>query len=98
MYILENALGFILALFLVFYQRKDIVDRVRDSKLLGQCLNVMFFICDSFYDSAIFLTFSIQIASIVILVRLNFGVSANGMGDITARVTWVVSLLIMLSL
>lgn len=95
---LENALGFILALFLVFYQRKDIVDRVRDSKLLSQCLNVMFSICDSFYDSAIFLTFSIQIASIVVLVRLNFGVSANGMGDITARITWAVSLLTMLPL
>ena len=97
-YSLENTLDFILALFVLACRHKYIVDQVRDSKLLSQCWNVMFSICDSFYDSAIFLAFSIQIASIVVLKRLNFGVNANGMGDNTARITWAVSLLTMLPL
>lgn len=54
--------------------------------------------CGCFYDSAIFFTFSIQLASIVMLGRTDFGISASGMGDSTVRITWAISLLTMLPL
>ena len=51
-----------------------------------------------FYDSALFLTFSIQIAATVVLARSSYGIDTNGIGDITVRITWVVSLLTLLPL
>lgn len=54
--------------------------------------------CGCFYEIAIFFTFSIQLASIVMLARLDFGISASGMGDSTAKITWAISLLTMLPL
>lgn len=52
----------------------------------------------SSFDSAVFLCFSIQLASIVVMAKLNYGISAESMGDTTARVTWAVSLVTMLPL
>ena len=52
--------------------------------------------CDSFHDCAVFFTFSVQLASIVVLARLDFGISASDMGDSTAKITWAISLLTML--
>lgn len=52
--------------------------------------------CSCYYDCAIFFTFSIQLACVVVLARLDFGVSASGMGDSTAKITWAISLLTML--
>jgi hypothetical protein len=51
----------------------------------------------AFYDAAIFLCLSIQIASIVVLARLNYGISAD-MGDTATRLTWSVSLVTLLPL
>ncbi|KAI4219935.1 MAG: hypothetical protein L6R36_007977 [Xanthoria steineri] len=99
-YVLENALGFFFALALFFIPRSSPspgkaerwiphVERVRDVLMQG---------CSSYYDSAIFLCFSVQIASIVMLSRLDFGINASGMGDSTAKITWAVSLLTLLPL
>jgi hypothetical protein len=52
----------------------------------------------SFYTSAIFLAFSIQIAAIVFLVRANFGISTKGMEGYTIRITWAISILCLLAL
>jgi len=52
----------------------------------------------AFYDAAIFLCFSIQVASIVVLVRLNYGISADNMGDTATRLTWSISLVTLLPL
>jgi hypothetical protein len=47
-------------------------------------------------DAALFLAVSIQIAAVVVLVRKDFGINANGLGGITVEITWTVSLLTML--
>lgn len=52
----------------------------------------------SFDDCATFFTFSIQIASIVVLARVDYGLSAASMGDVTVRTTWTVSALTLLPL
>ncbi|KAL8771717.1 MAG: hypothetical protein Q9209_002908 [Squamulea sp. 1 TL-2023] len=70
----------------------------RQRPFLNRLNHVLAHGCSSFYDSAILLSFSIQIASIVMLSRLDFGVSASGMGDSTAKITWAVSLLTLLPL
>ena len=99
-YILENILGFLFALALFVLPRSSgnsqktghpvpYLERVRDILIQG---------CSTFYDSAVLLCFSIQIASIVMLSRLDFGISAGGMGDSTAKITWSVSLLTLLPL
>ncbi|KAL6713684.1 hypothetical protein ACLMJK_009149 [Lecanora helva] len=69
-----------------------------DTTKVNRCASVVRRSYSSFFDCAVFLTFSIQIPCIVVLARLDFGVSANGMGDSTAKITWAVSLLTLLPL
>lgn len=52
----------------------------------------------AYYDSAIFVAFAVQLASVVTLVKVNFGLSANGMGANNIQITWIVSLLTLLPL
>lgn len=59
---------------------------------------VMASAAEIFYDTAIFFAFGIQIASVVALSRANFGINANGMGAITLKITWAISLLTLLPL
>jgi len=59
---------------------------------------VMASAAEIFYDTAIFFAFAIQIASVVALSRANFGINANGMGAITLKITWAISLLTLLPL
>ena len=96
-YIIENALGLILVLSL-FLLRRRIPEHqeISNSAPLGRYIAVATRGCDSFHDCAVFFTFSIQLASIVVLARLDFGISASGMGDSTAKITWAISLLTML--
>lgn len=54
--------------------------------------------CTVFFDSAAFFTVSIQIACMIVLVRRDFGVSANGLGGFTTQITWAIALLSMLPL
>ena len=66
--------------------------------LLDRYISVIGWGCSSFYDCAVFFTFSIQLACIVVLTRLDVGISASGMGDSTAKIAWAVSLLTILPL
>jgi len=52
----------------------------------------------AFYDNAVFFTFAIQAASIATLTRVDFGISADGMGALTMQITWLVSMLTLLPL
>lgn len=52
----------------------------------------------AFNDCAIFFTFSIQIASMVVLARVDYNISAAFMGDMTVKITWTVSVLTLLPL
>ncbi|KAF1834755.1 hypothetical protein BDW02DRAFT_568721 [Decorospora gaudefroyi] len=52
----------------------------------------------TFYDNAFFFTFAIQVASIVTLTRVDFGINADGMGGITMQIAWLVSSLTLLPL
>lgn len=96
-YIIENVLGFVLVSSL-FILRRGIPEHQQTSSAapLLRYLAVATRGCDSFHDCTVFFTFSIQLACIVVLARLDFGVSANGMGDSTAKITWAISLLTML--
>ncbi|KAL8726924.1 MAG: hypothetical protein Q9166_006413 [cf. Caloplaca sp. 2 TL-2023] len=99
-YILENVLGFLFALALSILPRssRNTGEKCRHLNNLERLKYVLMQGCSCFYDSAIFFSFSIQLASIVMLALLDFGVSASGMGDSTAKITWAVSLLTMLPL
>ena len=96
-YIIENVLGFVLVSSL-FILRRGVPEHQQTSSAapLHRYMAVATRGCDSFHDCAVFFTFSIQLACIVVLARLDFGVSANGMGDSTAKITWAISLLTML--
>jgi hypothetical protein len=50
------------------------------------------------FDTAIFFTFAIQVASCVTLGRANFGMGADGMGAITMKIAWIISTLTLLPL
>ncbi|KAL8907481.1 MAG: hypothetical protein Q9207_001385 [Kuettlingeria erythrocarpa] len=94
-YILANLLGFFFALALLTLPQSPRVtkEESRQKTSKGRLRYVLTHGCSCFYDSAILLSFSTQVASIVMLSRLDFGVSASGMGDGTAKITWAVSLL-----
>ena len=96
-YIIENVLGFVLVLSL-FILRRRIPEHQQMSSAapLHRYVAVATRGCDSFHGCAVFFTFSIQLACIVVLARLDFGVSADGLGDSTAKITWAISLLTML--
>ena len=49
-----------------------------------------------FADAAILFTFSVQLASVVILIKKDFGISAKDFGGLTVEVTWAAALLTML--
>ncbi|KAK3726158.1 hypothetical protein LTR37_000306 [Vermiconidia calcicola] len=53
---------------------------------------------EAFYYCATFLASSIEIAAIVVLAKVDFGVSTYGMGDDTVRVTDAVAMIVLLPL
>ena len=98
-YVLENFLGLLLsAAVSILHRRSRGGLNAGRTKLFDRCMTVAKRGCRCFYDCAIFFTFSIQVACIVVLARLDFGVSASGMGDSTAKITWAVSLLTIIPL
>lgn len=99
-YILENILGFFfaLALFVLPQSSSNTQETGRPVPYLERVRDILIRGCSSFYNSAVILCFSVQIASIVMLSRLDFGISTGGMGDSTAKITWSVSLLTLLPL
>ncbi|KAH7354661.1 hypothetical protein BKA65DRAFT_226687 [Rhexocercosporidium sp. MPI-PUGE-AT-0058] len=52
----------------------------------------------TYFNSLIYFSASIQIASLIVLIRKDFGISANGLGGFTVQITWAVALLCMLPL
>lgn len=97
-YVVENVLALMLALSLFVLRRRNTNTPRVNTKFLDRCTSVATRGCSRYYDCAIFFTFSIQIACVVVLARLDFGVSASGMGDSTAKITRAISLLTILPL
>ena len=96
-YIIENVVGLILASLLHIILRQTNNKRRTDRPTSNnRYIPVLRRGCSSFYDCAVFFTFSIQLACIVVLPRLDFGINVSGMGDSTAKITWAVSLLTIL--
>ena len=96
-YIIENVVGLIfVSLLYIIHLRTNNEEKTAHPKLLGRYVAVIRRGCSSFYDCAVFFTFSIQLACIVVLTRVDFGINASGMGDSTAKITWAVSLLTIL--
>ena len=97
-YAIENVLGFVLTFTLFLLRRKAKNLKPANAKFLDRCIHVATQGCSSFYDCAVFFTFSIQLACTVVLARLDFGINTTGVGDSTAKITWAISLLTMLPL
>ena len=87
-YVLEHLIG--LAIVLAYLISVSLQHKGA-SYISRRCLEV-------FHDCATFLTFSIQIAAIVVLVRVDFGLGTENMGDATVRITQAVSILTLLPL
>lgn len=87
-YVLEHILGLTIVL---AYSISVNLQHKKISYISRRCLEV-------FHDCAMFLTFSIQIAAIVVLVKVDFGLGTENMGDSTVRITQAVSALTLLPL
>ncbi|KAH7123633.1 hypothetical protein B0J11DRAFT_506699 [Dendryphion nanum] len=55
-------------------------------------------VASTFYDTALFFTLAVQLASNIILAKANSGLNTDGMGAITMKITWVISNLTLLPL
>jgi hypothetical protein len=89
-YVLGVAIGITLTLmFLVLSMWPSPEKSMRIKDVLSKTFEV-------YHNSAVFLCFSVQIASVIVLVKANFGISANGMGANTMEITWIISLLTLL--
>ncbi|KAF2814579.1 uncharacterized protein BDZ99DRAFT_458596 [Mytilinidion resinicola] len=91
-YVLETAISVILVAVFIFLSFRKTDRRSRWIRL------ILANSTRAFYENAIFFASGIQIASIVVLAKANFGISANGMGAITMKITWSISLLTLLPL
>jgi hypothetical protein len=91
-YIIEVTLAFLLAfsLFLLHFSKSSFAGRRYLPMLAGGV--------STFFDTAIFFSFSIQIASIAVLSRYDYGISTTGMGSNTVQITWATSQLVLLPL
>ncbi|KAB5581179.1 hypothetical protein GE09DRAFT_1051594 [Coniochaeta sp. 2T2.1] len=52
----------------------------------------------AFFDSAVYFAIAVQLASTVVLVKKDYGLSTDGFGAIQAQISWAVSLLCILPL
>jgi len=90
-YFFEFILGLLFAVSLIFHKPISTEDLTKYGEALCEG-------CKEFFKCAIFFVASIQIACVIVLVRQNFGISANGLGGFTVQITWAVALLCMLPL
>jgi hypothetical protein len=91
-YFLDSIIGFFLALSLAFHEPISTKPPItKHGSLLAEA-------CKVFFDCAVFFAISIQISCVVVLVRRDFGISANGLGGLTVQITWAVALICMLPL
>ena len=93
---MTNVFGFsILIIYLLRQQlRAHFYASSDDSRLRG----VFSHVAEAYHNGAIFLAFSVQIASIIVLARNDFGLSSQGLGAVTLEITWTASLLTLLPL
>jgi hypothetical protein len=94
-YLFETFLGFSFALCLEVIRSTPSTD---PNPRLKQYRAVILRGCSVFYDCAIYFAASIQIACVVVLVRKDYGISADGLGGLTVQITWAVALLSLLPL
>jgi hypothetical protein len=94
-YLFESFLGFSFALGLEAIRSTPSID---PSPRLKKYRAVILRGCGVFFDCAIYFAASIQIACVVVLVRKDFGISADGLGGLTVQITWAVALLSLLPL
>jgi hypothetical protein len=88
-YFMELALGLLLGLGTIILEQ-------RDSKRGFPCaVNRAFGV---YADAATLLTFSVQFASAIILIKMDFGISAKDFGGLTVEVTWAAALVTMVSM
>jgi len=94
-YLFETFLGFSFALGLEVIRSTS---PTNPSPRLKRYRAVILRGCSVFYDCAIYFAASIQIACVVVLVRKDYGISADGLGGLTVQITWAVALLSLLPL
>src|SRR5579871_130968 len=87
-YYLENILAFLLTVISIGLQQPP-----TSTASVSKWTSVVMHIYETFFTCAAFLTFSLQIASIVVLSWVDYGISATNMGGLTLEITWAVSLL-----
>lgn len=87
-YILDHILGLALSATVLLAASRN-SSRLQDAS--RRCL-------DSFSFCATFLAFSIEVAALVVLIREEFGISTDGMGDYTVRITQAVAMVVLLPL
>ncbi|KAH8661675.1 hypothetical protein BGZ60DRAFT_433477 [Tricladium varicosporioides] len=94
-YMFESALSLLLAIGFAIQQaqRPELLPKI----ITGHA-NVLKKAHKIFFDCAVFFAASIQIACVVVLVRRDFGISANGLGGFTTQITWAIAVLSMLPL
>lgn len=91
-YMFESVFGLLFALGLAFHAT------LSKKPFLGNHLKLIAKGYEAFFDCAAFFTASIQISCVVVLVRRDFGINANGLGGIETQITWAIALLCMLPL
>ena len=101
--LLEHILAFILVSSALLLNqiagKQDIgTTQLGRSALIQRLLRISIRGCSSFQNCAYTFVFSIQLASTIILARLDSGISAADMGACTAEITWATSLLTILPL
>ena len=90
-YYFESVMGLLFAISLAFHKPFASEDYTKYGEIIKES-------CTKYFECAVFFAASIQIACVIVLVRQNFGISANGLGGFTVQITWAIALLCMLPL
>ena len=84
---MELFFGLLLSIGIIYLKRSD------STKSVSCAVHRAFGV---YADAAILLTFSVQLASMIILIKKDFGISARDFGGLNVEVTWAAALLTML--
>ncbi|KAF4996716.1 hypothetical protein FDECE_12315 [Fusarium decemcellulare] len=91
-YIIELALGVVLSLAVIYLRHQQKKGRASEwNKIFISGLRV-------FFDSAAYFALALQLATIVVLVRKDYGISTDGLGAIEARIAQSVAVVSMMPL
>lgn len=91
-YYLENILAFLLTVISISLRRAT------STASVSRWINVLAHTYESFFTCAAFLTFSLQVASIIVLSWVDYGISATGLGSLTLEITWAISIISLIPL